>query len=100
MSETLAYLLIKNIIKNAVIHNVEKGFINIVEHNNGISIINSGKVIQKSTEQLFERFEVDEESSDSIGLGLSIIQKICETNNIELNYTHKDGKHMVSLVSK
>ncbi|MFT7156492.1 MAG: signal transduction histidine kinase [Parvicella sp.] len=97
MSEPLAYLLIKNIIKNAVIHNIEKGFIQITEFNGGISIANSGNILEKSTDQLFERFEVGSDSPDSIGLGLSIIQKICDTNSIELSYQHDNGKHTVSL---
>jgi signal transduction histidine kinase len=97
MNENLAYLLIKNVIKNAIIHNIEKGQIIITQKENSIMITNTGKIINTSTDKLFERFKVAIESEDSIGLGLSIIQKICEVSNIQISYSHHDGLHSVSL---
>lgn len=97
MNESLAYLLIKNVIKNAVIHNIEKGQITISQEENKMIITNTGNVITTSTNELFERFKVDVESEESVGLGLSIIQKICEVSNIQLAYNHQDGVHTVSL---
>ncbi len=99
MNENLAYLLIKNIIKNAVIHNVSKGYIRINElsNENGIQIINSGLVVDTSTDRLFERFEVGANNSDSIGLGLSIISRICEVSGIQLSYEHAKGEHRIEI---
>ncbi len=99
MNENLAYILIKNIIKNAVIHNIEKGYIRIkkLEDGNGIQIINSGLVIHSSTDQLFKRFQVEGGYQDSIGLGLSIIAKICEISGLKLTYTHNEGVHTVTI---
>ncbi len=99
MNENLAYILIKNMIKNAVIHNIEKGYLRIkkLEDANGIQIINSGAVIHASTDQLFKRFQVEGGYQDSIGLGLSIISKICEVSGIKLTYTHHEGVHTVTI---
>ena len=99
MNENLAYILIKNIIKNAVIHNIEKGFIRIkqLENGKGIQIINSGINLDVSTDQLFERFQVGGGYADSIGLGLSIISRICEVSGINLSYTHNQGEHVVTI---
>lgn len=99
MNENLAYILIKNVIKNAVIHNIEKGYIRIkkLEDGNGIQIINSGLVIHSSTDQLFKRFQVEGGYQDSIGLGLSIIAKICEISGLKLTYTHNEGVHTVTI---
>lgn len=99
MNENLAYILIKNVIKNAVIHNIEKGYIRIIklEDGNGIQIINSGLVIHSSTDQLFKRFQVEGGYQDSIGLGLSIISKICEISGLKLTYTHNEGIHTVTI---
>lgn len=97
MNETLAYLLVKNIIKNAVIHNVYKGFITVLFEEKKIMIKNSGININVSTDKLFERFEVINENQDSIGLGLSIIKRICEVSDIELNYKHQEGVHQIIL---
>lgn len=97
MNETLAFILIKNIIKNAVIHNIEKGLISISIDEKSIVVKNSGKTLSTTTDKLFERFEVEQESEDSIGLGLSIIQRICEVSNIKLTYTHSEGSHQITL---
>lgn len=100
MNEALAYLLIKNIIKNAVIHNVENGYINIKQTTHKLTITNSGKNISVSPSSLFERFKVIEESNDSIGLGLSIIRKICDVSDIQLLYVHNNGEHTIELTFK
>ncbi len=99
MNENLAYILIKNIIKNAVIHNVTKGNIRIkkAEDGKGIQITNSGQVISSTTEKLFGRFEVEGGYKDSIGLGLSIIARICEVSGIKLSYNHHQGEHTVEI---
>ncbi len=99
MNENLAYILIKNLIKNAVMHNIEGGYIKIVrlENENGIRFTNTGKNIQASTHQLFERFQVAGGYEDSIGLGLSIIARICEVSGIELSYEHENGVHNIVL---
>lgn len=99
MNEDLAYILIKNCIKNAVIHNIENGFIHIsgIDHGKGIRIVNSGSVITEATDKLFERFEVAGEYEDAIGLGLSIMSRICEVSQIQLNYIHNEGVHTVEI---
>jgi len=99
MNENLAYILIKNCMKNAVIHNIEGGYIHItaLPNKKGIQITNSGPVIQESTDKLFERFEVAGEYEDSIGLGLSIMSRICEVSHIDLSYTHQNGVHTVEI---
>jgi signal transduction histidine kinase len=100
MNESLAYILIKNCIKNAVMHNIDKGYIHIsdTENGQGIRIVNSGTVISATTDQLFERFQVAGEYEDSIGLGLSIMAKICEVSGIQLSYTHQEGVHTVEII--
>lgn len=99
MNENLAYLLIKNIIKNAVIHNVEKGYIRITKskEGNGLIVVNSGEVTNHTTERLFERFQVGGNYGDSIGLGLSIMARICEASGIKLTYERKEGEHRVEI---
>lgn len=99
MNENLAYILVKNCIKNAVIHNIEGGYIHIsaLPNKKGIQIVNSGSVIKESTDKLFERFEVAGGYEDSIGLGLSIIVRICEVSQIDLSYKHNEGVHTIEI---
>jgi len=78
-------------------HNIENGNISIDLSPSKLLITNTGNEINKSTDELFERFSVSKESENSIGLGLAIVQKICESNNILLNYTSTKGIHTFEL---
>ncbi len=79
-------ILITNLIKNAVYHNIEDGFIEIRVIENLFLIKNSGEEITNSEENFFKRYKSGVNKSVSTGLGLSIINKICDVNNYKLNF--------------
>ena len=60
-------------------------------------IENTGEILQIETTQLFNRFQRGNSATDSLGLGLSINQKICELYGFQLGYEHNGGKHKFSL---
>ena len=94
MNEVLAYTLFSNLIKNAIFHNYEKrGFITIILNKGKIEITNSGKANKLSQEHIFDRFVRESSSEDSIGLGLSIVHKICELHHINIYYQQQDSTH-------
>ena len=93
----LANILFTNLIKNAVQHNYEGGYISILLNEQKFEIRNSGKVSKIDTEQLFSRFQKDNTSTDSLGLGLAINQKICELYGFQLKYDRDGGTHTFSL---
>jgi len=35
----------------------------------------------------------------SLGLGLSLVKKICEVSGIEIDYAYREGQHIFSLQS-
>lgn len=99
MNEMLAYILFANLIKNAIFHNKEsKGFITIVLNKNKIEFSNSGKNNNYTQLNIFERFVRENPSEDSIGLGLSIVQKICELSNINIQYSQEKDIHSFRLI--
>lgn len=77
-------ILITNLIKNAVYHNIEDGFIEVLVINNMFVIKNSGEEINNTEENFFKRYNTGIKESASNGLGLSIINKICDVNNYKL----------------
>lgn len=91
----LAEVLLSNFIKNAIKHNIPRGEIVIQTAPNSIGFSNSGKSV-KIDGRMFKRFE--KSNKDSLGLGLSIITKICKKYNIKLGYQHKKGKHNFELI--
>jgi len=45
---------------------------------NELTISNTGKITNNEPEKYFERFYKESNSSDSVGLGLTITKKICD----------------------
>ena len=97
MNETLAEILVSNLITNAIKHNINKGSIEISLTNNNLSISNTGVPLQSEPSELFERFKKDKVSSESLGLGLSIVKKICERYGYVINYQYADLLHTTSI---
>lgn len=97
MHPVLADILWTNLFQNAVRHNIENGNIKIVLNKEELIISNTGKDPEVEPEQLFERFRKAEQSSESIGLGLSIIKRIVDQNNLSISYSYKKGWHHIEI---
>lgn len=97
MSATLAEIAIANLIQNAIRHNVENGFIEISQKGNSLSIANPGKPLSISKEDIFKRFRRDSDIEESLGLGLSIVQRICKQYQIDIDYFYENGIHTLKL---
>jgi signal transduction histidine kinase len=97
MNESLAVVLISNIMVNAIKHNLSHGVIDIELEVNKLSVSNSGEVPTKGASSLFERFEKDTSSADSLGLGLSIVKEICDRYGFQVNYNYTDKMHTISI---
>lgn len=88
MDVGLAEILINNLIKNAVKHNVENGFIEIELNENHLIIQNSGEALPEAPEKMLERFSRG--TSGNLGVGLAIVKQICDQNRFGLEYTLRD----------
>ncbi|MCO6492795.1 MAG: HAMP domain-containing histidine kinase [Phaeodactylibacter sp.] len=93
----LANVLFSNLIKNAIQHNREGGYIQMVLSEEKFEIENTGEVLEIEPVQLLNRFQKGNPATDSPGLGLAINQKICEAYGFRLDYGHHEGKHKISL---
>lgn len=82
--ETLLY----NLISNAIKHNIEDGgTISITVSKNILEISNTGNELPVASERMFERFLKNSSSELSVGLGLSIMKKICDLYKFRVTYT-------------
>ncbi len=97
MNEVLAEILISNLITNAIKHNIDKGIIEITLSNNHLLISNTGLPLKIDPSELFERFKKDKVSSESLGLGLSIVKKICERYSYGIKYNYSDTLHTITI---
>ncbi len=98
INESITELLISNLLINAIKHNFDQGSINISLNNKQLLITNTGEPLQTNPEEMFERFKKDRPQSESLGLGLSIVQKICDLYNMELQYSYGNGLHSISIL--
>ena len=89
----LAESMVMNLIGNAVKHCISGGIINIKLDKSNLEISNSGVPFPFPSSELFERFFKVNTSSESLGLGLSIVKEICTLNRWEINYVYEDGQH-------
>jgi len=97
MNAALAEILITNLISNAVKHNISPGSINIKVNREMLTISNSGNQLQTDPQQFFERFRKSDHHSDSVGLGLSIVQKITYLYNMRVEYTYNNLTHSLKI---
>lgn len=95
MNESLAGILITNLVLNAIKHNNENGQIKVELEKNRLKISNTGEEPQNGTSQLFERFEKGFAAKDSLGLGLSIVKSICTICNFGISYQYIQKMHVV-----
>lgn len=86
----LAEILITNLLKNAVKHNVEGGFISIQLNQQQLVVLNSGLPYKGNSADLLERFHKG--SQGNLGIGLAIVKQICDLYHFEITY-HIDGSN-------
>jgi signal transduction histidine kinase len=96
-NKTLIEILLGNLLSNAIRHNVQDGSIQIVCKEKELVIQNSGKPSSLDTEKLFQRFQKESPDSNSIGLGLEIVKKICTLNHCSIQYQFIHQMHIFSL---
>ncbi len=89
----LAESMVANLLGNAVKHCITGGIIKIRLHTGNLEISNSGVPFSFPSSKLFERFFKVNASSESQGLGLSIVKEICSLNGWKIDYLYEDNQH-------
>lgn len=97
MNRTLAEILISNLLANAIKHNYDDGKIDIILNNQNLIIRNTGREHYVNPEDLFKRFKKESSAPDSLGLGLAIIKKICDTYSYGISYDFTTPWHNISI---
>lgn len=98
MNPLLADMLITNLISNAIKHNVQNGKFIISQTENSIIFENTGHPLNFNPDLLFDRFRKDRQHPDSLGLGLSIVKKIIESSDMQIEYRYENEMHIFQLI--
>lgn len=93
MNETLASILVTNIIKNAFVHSPEGGTVALTLTENELVVANSGDSPLDQS-RIFDRFYQGTKKDGSTGLGLALAKTIADRNGLHLTYSYENGMHL------
>jgi len=93
----LMELLFSNLVGNAIKHNLEGGLLSIEITEHKVTISNTAPPLKVPAEKMFERFTRADPQSRSLGLGLSIVKKICTSYGWNISYLTKEHWHILTV---
>lgn len=95
MNAALAKVLVNNLYRNALVHNLPDGggelhiYIGIKE----LFFTNTGGLEPLDEKHIFDRFYKAGGKEHSTGLGLAIVAAICQLYNLSITYSFEEGRH-------
>lgn len=93
----LADIMITNLLKNALQHNIKNGRIEVELDEHQLKVKNTGPKPSAPMHELFERFKKSNGSNGSLGLGLAIVKKIGDVHQMSVTYNFEENLHEVSV---
>src|SRR5690606_24608091 len=85
--EGAAFVMLKNLLENAISHSPGDGTVTLEVSPQGFAVVDQGPgVASADREHLFKRFWRASNASGGAGLGLAIVREICLTHGWELWY--------------
>ncbi|GIM49505.1 sensor histidine kinase [Capnocytophaga stomatis] len=92
----LAYILVSNLLRNAIKYNKNGGVIRIDFSENDFRISNTSSISKPLDKHLiFNRFYKSDQDNTSTGLGLSIVKTIANnTPNLKIDYQFENNMHI------
>ncbi len=87
-------IIMKNLLRNAVRYATNQGPITIKTEDNSLSISNFGDELKGDQNKIFERFFTSDHSNQSLGLGLSLVKRICDLNQLQISYEYMQDQHV------
>lgn len=99
MNETLAVVLVTNLLKNAFVHNVADGRVQVVMEEHRICFRNTGTEVPLDEKRIFERFYQGAKKKGSTGLGLAIVDAVCRVSRLKVSYRFVEGMHQLEVNS-
>jgi len=98
LDPVLLDIIFKNLIRNAIQYADNAQPIMFESSSDRLVISNYGEPLPFAEEKLFERFQRNNNSKKSLGLGMAIVKKICDLNNLAIEYSYKDKQHIFSII--
>jgi signal transduction histidine kinase len=91
----LIEILVNNLLRNAYIHNLPGGWVDVQLSDKELVIKNTGAVLEGDPERLFDRFRKGRVDNRTTGLGLALVRQIAQLYHYDIRYTYQDGIHQL-----
>jgi signal transduction histidine kinase len=95
MAPELAEVLVGNLLRNAIGHNVPDGWVRVSLTKHALVVENSGARLERPAQELMARFVRG--GGAGTGLGLAIVQRIAERYGLRVDYQEREGVHRVAV---
>jgi signal transduction histidine kinase len=96
MNPDLALIMLTNLVKNAIVHNIAGGFVNVIINADTLVVENSGANIPLDATKIFERFHTGNTGRGSVGLGLALVKAIADVSGFSVSYDFT-GTHRITV---
>src|SRR5699024_6905144 len=93
MDPTLANIMISNLLRNAIFHNLPGGSVTVEVAKDLVRTGNTGRQDALDAEKIFNRFYKSEHNQNSSGLGLAIVKAIADLYGFSISYHFENGLH-------
>jgi signal transduction histidine kinase len=97
-NETLLESLIRNLVINAVRHNVPNGEITVKADNSSLTVENTSCEPELDSSRIFSRFYRTGNVRKGNGLGLAIVKSICDYHHWNIQYRYSEGRHSFTVL--
>lgn len=90
---SLIGILISNLIRNAIFHNIPGGFVTIDISEKVMKVCNSGAAEPLDARNIFNRFYKPASGTPGTGLGLAIVKAVCNMYGFKVSYHFTESRH-------
>ncbi|OQP60071.1 hypothetical protein A3860_34640 [Niastella vici] len=95
---SLIEILLSNLVKNAIVHNIHGGQIDLALSGSVLIIANTGLPLNANPDELFERFRKGSHQTKTTGLGLALVKQICHLYHYSVSYEYNNDWHKIAII--
>lgn len=100
MDASLANVVVSNLLKNAIFHNIPNGTVSVEISQSVIKVSNTGINAPIKEQHLFSRFYKSENNTNGTGLGLAIVKAVCDLYGFPVSYRFENSLHFFEVKFK